>query len=107
MTDPTAPAAAPVAAPAPPITVKATAAPIITSQTFQVLVVAGCAFLADRLMHSDVAIAAVVPVGALVATWAWSLLHRLHSWRALRFLAARAPDTVAVVGRRPWWEFWS
>ena len=71
--------APPGAAPPPaPIEVKANAAPIVTRETFTIFVTAAFAFAADRLMHSDIAIAAVIPCGAIGATLGWRL------WQALR-----------------------
>jgi hypothetical protein len=84
-----------------PIEVKAHAAPIITSEIFKAFVIAAGAAVADRLVHSDNLYAAAVPVVAVVAVVAWSLLHRLHTWRCLKFLANYVSDQVATVGRRP------
>jgi hypothetical protein len=102
MTDPTS-----GSAPAPaPITVKASAAPIVSSEAFKAIVVAGCAFAADHLLRTEAAVAAAIPAGLAVATVAWGLLHRLHSWNALKYLANSAPNDVAVIGKKPWWVFW-
>jgi hypothetical protein len=94
-------------APAVPIQVKASAAPIFTSETFKPLVVAACALVADRLLRSDTAVAASIPAGVAVATAAWSLLQRLHTWRCMRLLTEQVPDEIAMVGAKPWWVFWS
>lgn len=102
MTDPTG-AGAPAAA---PIEVKASAAPIITRETFTIGVTAGFAFLADRLMHSDIAIAATLPAAAIVAMLGWRLWQSVTSWRAFRHVANQAPDSVVVVTPTPWWRFW-
>lgn len=98
---------APAPAPSAPIQVKASAAPIITSQTFQIIVMAGGGVVVDRLLQSDVSRAAVLPVFAIAAVGAWGLLNRLHTWRCMRFMERHVPDSVAVVGKKPWWEFWS
>lgn len=87
------------AAAAAPITVKAHAASVAMPELFKVGIVAGGALAADRLMHSDIAIAAVIPVFALVASAAWGLMQRIQTWKALKMLAAHAPDEVATVGK--------
>lgn len=101
-----APAAGGGAPPSAPIEVKANAAPIVTRETFTIFVTAAFAFAADRLMHSDIAIAAVIPCGAIGATLGWRLWQSLASWRAFRRVAEQAPDSVAVVTHTPAWRFW-
>jgi len=95
MTDQPAPAPAAAAA---PIQVRPHAAPIVTEESCKLLVVAGCAIAAERLVQSPLALAAVVPAGAAVAAVVWGVLQRLRTWRALKFLAAIVPDDVAAVG---------
>jgi hypothetical protein len=79
------------------ITVKATPAPIVVSESFKILMTAGLAVAADRCLHSETAVVAVVACGGIIATWVWGLRHRLKTWGALKFLAGFVPDETAVV----------
>lgn len=81
------------------IRVKATASPVVMSESTKVVLIAGLAVVADRFMTSDTAIVAVLAAGGALATFAWGLWVRLTSWRALRFLAGQVGDEVAVVGK--------
>lgn len=94
------------APPSAPISVKASAAPIITSETFKIIVMAGGGLAVDRLLQSDVSRMAVLPLFGIVAVGAWGLLHRLHTWQCMKFLASSAPNDVAVIGHKPWWVLW-
>lgn len=81
------------------ITVKATATPVVLSESTKVVLIAAFTFAAAQFIHSEVALAAVIPAGGILATWGWGLWHRVRTWGALRFLAHQVPDEVAVVGK--------
>ena len=83
-----------------PITVKASAAPVITSETFKAIALGGFAIAADQFMHSETAIVAVLAAAGFMLTCFWGLWHRLRTWGALRFLAGHVSDDVAVVGNQ-------
>lgn len=85
--------------PAPPITVKASMAPVVMSESTKLILVAFFAMIADRYMHSETAIIAVMAASGALATFVWGLWHRVRSWGALRFLASIVDDSVAVVGK--------
>jgi hypothetical protein len=82
-----------------PITVKPTAAPVVMSESGKLIAVAGFAVVADRFMHSETAIIAVMAASGAILTLAWGLWHRLRSWGALRYLASLVDDEVATVGK--------
>ncbi|MFA6043608.1 MAG: hypothetical protein WC718_01375 [Phycisphaerales bacterium] len=81
-----------------PITVKATATPVVMSEGGKLIAVAGFAVVADRFMHSETAIIAVMAASGAILTLVWGLWHRLRSWGALRYLASLVDDEVATVG---------
>ncbi len=83
----------------PPISVKATAAPVVMSESTKVVLVAVFAFAASQFIKSDAVIAAVMAASGIVATWVWGVWHRIRTWGALRFLAMQVPDHVATVGK--------
>lgn len=80
-----------------PIGVKATATPVVMSESVKIVLVAGFSYLASQFIHSDIALAAVLPAAGVVATWIWGVWHRIRTWGALRFLANQVDDSVAVV----------
>lgn len=80
-----------------PIVVKASAAPVVMSESFKVIVVAGLAAVADHFMKSETALVAVVAAGGAVATVCWGVYQRLRTWRALKALANAVEDSVAVL----------
>lgn len=86
-----------------PILVKGSAAPVVMSETFKIVGTAAFAFAADRLLHSDLAIAAVLAGAGPILIWGWGLWHRIRTWGAARHMAALLPDDVARVGRSDWW----
>lgn len=83
--------------PTSPIVVRANAAPVVMSESFKVIVVAGLAATADHFMHSETATVAVLAAGGAVATVLWGLYQRLKTWRALKALASVVEDHVAVL----------
>ncbi len=82
-----------------PIRVKKTAAPVVLSESTKVVLIAAFTFAAAQFIHSEVALAAVIPAGGILATWVWGLWHRIRTWGALRFLASIVHDDLAVVGK--------
>jgi len=58
-----------------PITVKASAAPVITSETFKAIALGGFAIAADQFMHSETAIVAVLAAAGFMLTCFWGLWH--------------------------------
>jgi len=82
-----------------PITVKPTATPVVMSESGKLIAVAGFAVVADRFMHSETAIIAVMAGSGAILTLVWGLWHRLRSWGALRYLASLVDDSEAVVGK--------
>jgi hypothetical protein len=90
-------------APAKPIVVKATAKEVVAPELLKWGLTLASVYAVQQAFTSDVtrtaALAAAAGVAGLVATFVWSLRQRLHAWAALRFLARRAPDSVAVVGK--------
>lgn len=82
-----------------PISVKRHAGQAVMSETTKALMLVGFAFAADRFLHSEVTKGAVLAVAGIVCTFFWGLWHRLRTYFALRFLADRAPDSVAKVGK--------
>lgn len=82
-----------------PITVKATATPVVMSEASKALMLVGFAVAADRFLQSDVARGAVIAASGVLATFAWGLWHRLRTYFALRFLADRVPDELAKVSK--------
>lgn len=94
MTDPSTPDAC-----APPISVKASATPAVMSELTKAALFIGFALVADRIIRSDAIKMAVVPLLGILATTFWSVWHRLRTYFALRFLADRAPDSIAKVGK--------
>lgn len=83
-----------------PISVKATATPVVMSESTKILIVAVLAYAMSQFIRSDIALAAILPAAGILATWVWGVWHRIRTWGALRFLADMAPDHVAVVKRR-------
>lgn len=84
-----------------PISVKPTATPVVMSETTKIVLVAAFTYAAAQFVRSDIALAAIIPAGGVVATWVWGLWHRIRTWGALRYLAEHwAPDEVAVVRKR-------
>lgn len=81
-----------------PIVVTASAVKVVSRDTVKTIVVAGFAFVASQLVHSDIALAAVLPLGGLLGMWAYSVIERLHNWRIMKHLADHLPDEVATVG---------
>lgn len=81
-----------------PISVTASPTKVISKQTFTILAVAAFAYGAAQLVHSEVALAAIVPAGGILAVWAYSALERIHNWRIMKYLADMVPDEKAVVG---------
>jgi hypothetical protein len=82
-----------------PITVKAGVTPVVMSESTKVILVAFFAVLADRFLHSDLAMGAVMAASGAVATFVWGLWHRVRTWGALRHLAGLLPDDIAKVGQ--------
>ncbi len=85
--------------PPPPIVVKASGKPIVVSESFKTVVIAGLAVVASRALNSEAAVIAVLATGGMVATFLWSLLHRLKTWNALKFVTGFVSDDVARVGK--------
>lgn len=83
-----------------PISVKATAAPVVISESTKAILLGGFALAADHFMHSESAIIAVLAAAGFMLTGLWGLWHRLRTWGALRFLADKVDDAVAIVGGR-------
>lgn len=81
-----------------PIVVTASGTKVVSKQTFTILAVAAFSYIAAQLVHSEVALAAIVPAGGVVALWAYGVVERLHNWRVLKHLANAVPDEMAVVG---------
>lgn len=82
-----------------PISVKATATPVVMSESTKVVLVAFFAFACSQFIRSELALGAVMAASGVVVTWVWGVWHRLRCWGALRFLAGLVPDDVAVVGK--------
>lgn len=80
-----------------PIVVKASAAPVVMSETFKVIVVAVLAAVGDHFMHNETAIVTVLAAGGAVATVLWGIYQRLRTWRALKTLASAVEDHIAVL----------
>lgn len=94
MTDPAVPDTC-----APPISVKPHAAQVVMSESTKAIMLLGFALLFDHLLRSDAIKMAVVPMMGILATFVWTLWHRLRTYFALRFLANQVPDSVAKVGK--------
>lgn len=82
-----------------PISVKATATPVVVSETFKIMGTAFFAVAADQLFRSDLTRAAVIAASGPLLIWGWGVWHRVRTWGALRYLAHLAPDDVAQVGK--------
>lgn len=82
-----------------PITVKASAAPVVMSESTKVVLVAFFAVLADHFIRSDLAMGAVMAASGALATAVWGVWRRLKQWKALRALANLLPDEIARVGK--------
>lgn len=80
-----------------PISVRGHATPIIGEESFKILFTAACAALAAHMVTSQLALAAVLPAGGVLAMLVWGLIKRLETWRALKFLANYVGDDVATV----------
>lgn len=83
-----------------PIIVTASAVKVVSRDTVKTIVVAAFAFAASQLVHSDIALAAVLPLGGLLGVWAYGVIERLHNWRVLKHLADHVSDDVARVGHK-------
>jgi uncharacterized membrane protein len=85
----------------PPVVVRKSPSKEITEQTARVFLLGAFAFGAGFIIKSDVVLAAVVPVLAMlagfVATYIVGIVKFLRDHRKLRFLAERADDDLAQV----------
>lgn len=86
--------------PAPAIVVKATAAPIITQEGAKALIIGAVTVGASQFVHSEQALAVVLPVGAVIAGGAITAWQRLGAWGVTKKLANLLPDEIARIEKR-------
>lgn len=88
----------------PPIVVRESAAKDVANSTLRTILIAGFAIGASQFIESEVVLATIVAVGAMIAGFVATYLVGIHkllqNHRKLRFLAHRAPDDVATVVRK-------
>lgn len=83
-----------------PISVTASGTKVISKETFKILFVAGFAYGASQFVHSDIALAAFIPAGGVLAVWGYAVYERVHHWKVVKYLADLVPDEVAKVERK-------
>lgn len=83
-----------------PISVTSSGAKVVSKETFKMLFAAGFAYAAAQLVHSDVALVAILPVGGFIGVWAYGVYERVYHWRVTQYLADKVDDAVAFVERK-------
>lgn len=83
-----------------PIVVTASATKVVSRETVKALVMAGFAIAASQMVQSQVALAAILPLGGFLGVWVYGVYERLHNWRLAKFMAHKLPDDTARVGHK-------
>lgn len=80
-----------------PIVVNASKTKAISETSFRALLTAGGAVVADRTLHSETAIIAVMAGMTVLGGWAWGIVSNLHKVDLAAQLADMLPNHKAVV----------
>lgn len=86
--------------PSEPVVVTASATKVFSRETVKMLVAGGFAYAAAQMVHSEIALAAIVPLGGFLGIWVYGVYERLHNWRIAKFMAHILPDDTARVGHK-------
>ena len=83
-----------------PISVTNSGVKVVSKETFKMLFAAGFAFAASRMVQSEVALVAILPVGGFLGVWAYGVYERVHHWKVTQYLADKVDDAIAFVERK-------
>lgn len=83
-----------------PVVVTASGVKVVSRETVKMIVAAGFAYAASQMVRSEIALAAIVPLGGFLGIWVYGVYERLHNWKIAKHLANLLPDEDARVGHR-------
>lgn len=82
-----------------PITVKASAAPVVMSESTKAILTSVFAIVTYQFVKSETVLGVVIGSSGFILTFFWGLWHRIRTWGALRYLAHLADDSIATVSK--------